>query len=538
MKGRFAHCMSCLLLALLVTSVVPGGQTTNDGPEVGLDDLEARIGTVNLPTGADVIAGHVEFADNDGDYQPTVGHNQFVGKTFFAMSGPTGASAHANTVGFNYYGKTISIAPGIILIYNWWADHWATNGLLNTNTASLPAALPAAIKVFNHSWIGTFGLNSQNNNALRRADFIIVRDDLIMCLGVSNDEPGIPDDDVNVALMSHVYNGITVGVSDGTHMNDPTLGGLDGPGRMQPIIVAPGTKVSWAIPVVAAAGALMTETARNTPLPEGINAAAERSEVIKAMLLAGANHRAGWTNNPATSGPERGVTSQPVDDVFGAGLLDVNISHLILTRGEQDGSPSPPASINAGKTGWDLASVALNSSVYWRLAVCDVAGEVSVAATWHRHTESPFQNADWAVADFTLTLWRIDGQGRLATLVGDPGVPFFAGGNVVSESVVDNLEHLFVTGLEPGEYVIELSRHDGGIAFPDWDAAVAWHVDAPDVPGDANGDCVVGIDDFLIVLGSWGPCPEPCPVVPCPGDFNGDCEVGINDFLAVIGNWG
>ncbi len=536
MKGTSARCAP-VLIAMLVAGSAPGGQTTNDGPEVGLDDLEARIGSANLPDGTGVVVGHVEFEDVDGDYAPTAGHNQFIGKKFFPMSGPTGASAHANNVGFNYYGNTLSIAPGITTIYNWWADNWATTGLLNSNTGSLPVALPAAIKVFNHSWLGTFSFSSQNNNALRRADFVTIRDDLLMCVGVDNDEPGVPDDNINAALMSHVFNGITVGVSDGTHMNDPTLNSLDVPGRMQPIIVAPGTKVSWAVPVVSAASALLTETARTTPLPSGTSASAERSEVIKAVLLAGANHRAGWTNNPSTSGADRGVTSQPVDDVFGCDLLDVNISHLILTRGEQDGAASTPATVNAAHAGWDLVSVDIDGSAYWRLAVCEVAREVSVVATWHRQVQSPFGSADWAVADFTLTLWRVDGGG-LATLVGDPGLPFFGGGNVVSQSDVDNLEHLFVTDLQPGEYVIELQRLDNEAAYPDWEAAVAWHASTPASPGDTDGDCVVGIADFLTVLGTWGTCPEPCPVVPCPGDFDGDCEVGINDFLTVLGNWG
>ncbi len=58
----------------------------------------------------------------------------------------------------------------------------------------------------------------------------------------------------------------------------------------------------------------------------------------------------------------------------------------------------------------------------------------------------------------------------------------------------------------------------------------------PPLPGDLDNDGVVGINDFLIVLGSWGPCPEPCPPI-CGGDADGDCEVGIEDFLIVIGNW-
>ena len=58
-----------------------------------------------------------------------------------------------------------------------------------------------------------------------------------------------------------------------------------------------------------------------------------------------------------------------------------------------------------------------------------------------------------------------------------------------------------------------------------------------DNPADIDGDGVVGINDFLIVLGTWGPCPDPCPPF-CPADVDEDCTVGIGDFLAVLGAWG
>lgn len=536
MNGKLAGC--ALGLLILAPSAAHAGQASNDGEEVGLLDLALRIGADNLPDGTGVVAGHVEFADAEGDYSPNLGLNQFVGKTFTPHSGATGISQHANNVAFNYYGNTLSIAPGITDIHQWEASSWLQTGFLRSNSGADPLALPGGVKVFNHSWIAEFPFSSQNNNALRRADWVILRDDVIMCVGVDNDESGDPDDDINAALMNHLFNGLTVGVDDGSHMNDPTLASLDGPGRMQPIIVAPGAKVSWATPVVAAAAALLVETARTVPLTEGIDPAAERSEVIKAALLAGTQHRPGWTNNPAESGPDRGVTAQPVDDVFGADLLNVDASHWILTRGRQPAESSPPASVTAGHAGWDLATVGPGTSAYWRLAVCGTAAELSAVATWHRQVESPFGNGDWALADFDLRLWRIDAAGQLVTLVGDPGLAYFGGGNVVSQSRVDNLEHLYVTDLEPGQYVLELERLDNETGYPDYDAALAWRLTATAPAGDANDDCIVGVDDFLQVLGTWGPCPDPCPVIPCPADFDGDCDVDINDFLTVIGNWG
>ncbi|NNF43301.1 MAG: hypothetical protein HKN62_09675 [Phycisphaerales bacterium] len=51
-------------------------------------------------------------------------------------------------------------------------------------------------------------------------------------------------------------------------------------------------------------------------------------------------------------------------------------------------------------------------------------------------------------------------------------------------------------------------------------------------PGDADGDCAVGITDLLTVLASWGPC------VDCAGDLNDDGDVGIVDLLLVLSGWG
>ena len=54
-----------------------------------------------------------------------------------------------------------------------------------------------------------------------------------------------------------------------------------------------------------------------------------------------------------------------------------------------------------------------------------------------------------------------------------------------------------------------------------------------DVPvGDLDGDCNVGIIDFLELLSQWGPCSD------CAADLDGDGLVGIIDFLLLLTNWG
>lgn len=54
--------------------------------------------------------------------------------------------------------------------------------------------------------------------------------------------------------------------------------------------------------------------------------------------------------------------------------------------------------------------------------------------------------------------------------------------------------------------------------------------------GDLNGDGTVDVFDLLVLLGSWGPCPDPPDA--CPADLNGDSSVGILDLLILLANWG
>ena len=56
--------------------------------------------------------------------------------------------------------------------------------------------------------------------------------------------------------------------------------------------------------------------------------------------------------------------------------------------------------------------------------------------------------------------------------------------------------------------------------------------DECDDEGDLDGDGTVGVNDLLILLGAWGPCPDPC--LP---DINGDGSVDVLDLLVLLGSW-
>jgi probable HAF family extracellular repeat protein len=56
------------------------------------------------------------------------------------------------------------------------------------------------------------------------------------------------------------------------------------------------------------------------------------------------------------------------------------------------------------------------------------------------------------------------------------------------------------------------------------------------VPGDANGDGSVDVDDLIAVILGWGPCPK--PPADCPSDVNDSGTVDVDDLIMVILNWG
>lgn len=59
---------------------------------------------------------------------------------------------------------------------------------------------------------------------------------------------------------------------------------------------------------------------------------------------------------------------------------------------------------------------------------------------------------------------------------------------------------------------------------------------------DLNADCEIEAADLAMLLGAWGPCPEPCtpgePDETCPADLDGDCEVEAFDLALLLGAWG
>ena len=516
---------AALLTALPLTAALaaPSLLHADVFTDIRYTDLAARLGDAT-PTGAGIGIGQVEAPENAaGSYAPDTALAEFGGKTINLLSG-TGLvpSWHATEVAKNLYGNTLSIARGVTSISSWQVNPWITGGYLRVGSGGTVAPLtpPAGVRVFNHSWIGSFGAAASDNEALRRLDFTVTRDNIFIASGTNNGAGSVAQ-----PMMAYAFNGVTVGLADGNHSNGLTPAGIDGPNRRKPDIVAPGQFTSFSTPVVGAAAALLFDAADSDPAVSG-NSAANRAITVKAALLSGTTHRAGWSNGAPTSGATRGVTTTPLDPLYGADLLNIDRSHRIFTGGEANGATVVLPTTFSRHQGWDyLNGLASGGSVYWSFRVHTPVDEVSVVATWYRQVASNF--ATWNMMDIDLRLLRLVG-GVATPIAGDAGLGVFASGNCESIGVDDNTEHLYIRGLAAGDYVLQASRKAGAqTAMP---IVVAWYMPDTTVLGDLNGDGIVGAADIATLLNQWGG--------PGNADLDGSGSVDAADIAALLSNWG
>ncbi|MDP7030315.1 MAG: hypothetical protein QF733_08855 [Phycisphaerales bacterium] len=494
------------------------------------DDLFDRLGGV-VPSGSEVHAAIVEAEDGEGNYAidectPWACDPEFEGPLVTHKSGSSGTSNHARSVGKKFLGNTDGMAPDLKQIQCFELDDWIGDGGLHVGlNGQLPTG-SGAVKVWNHSWVGDLGNNNTNREALRRMDWMVAHHstDPIVCAGLNNSETQYP-------LLYNAYNVIAVGRRDGAHSWGDVQSPLDGAGRMRPDITGPLFTTSQATATISAAAAVLVDTVR---LDDALPETAESSEVIKAVLMASADHSGQkdnsgdiWSNEPDADGPDRGRTSRPLDPIVGAGHLDVDAAHRVLTAGWQPGAPDTDAPADAPVDGWSLESMAAGDVVQWRLGWLTETDSLSLVATWHRTVETNFNVT--SVADCRLEMLRV-AAGSTHTLVGTEAGEVFDAGNVVSESSVDNVEHLYVEGLRPGHYIIRLSRDDH--AEGQADVAIAWTIDGDLTDPDLDNDGAVGVRDLLELLQQWPLCNA------CDADLTGDGNLDLDDLIMLLQFWG
>lgn len=395
--------------------------------------LQAELGA-SLPTGAGipVMMSEANAGGSPPVYLPQAttgtvpfaGEGGLAGKTLTPWSGASTASGHAANVANLFCGSFQSVAPGVTELHLWLADDFANNLLANpipTFTGS----------VQNHSWVGDFGNDTTNTALLRRFDFMANRDLVIASTPLNNGS-------TMVKLLSNAYHGITSGLRNGGHPQTHTL--IDGLGRMKPDIVVEDTVTSNAAPAVASAATLLLDAIR-PDFPD-----ADDSRVVKAILLSGASKKnlPGW---------RRVSTSRPYDEILGAGELNVLHAHRILAAGRQTASGSAYRALS----GWDkTTSSSTSPRRYFFKLLPGQWGTISATITWHRTI--PGNYASSTLANMNLHLKNASG---------------FSVGTTIDESLsaVDNVEHIFLRHLPPGDYVLEVSSGTTNVTY-----GIAWEV--------------------------------------------------------------
>ncbi len=252
------------------------------------------------------------------------------------------------------------------------------------------------------------------------------------------------------------------------------------------------------------------------------------------------------------------VTCSPLPQVYGFALGGAQITHFIQA--------SYPRSDFLGRV------LYFNGGTFGDLTAIDaISGEVAWTADAHHYpvvdsqsnVYSSLQDADLHVVSYDpdgSTRWVSAEAGHVYKMLAvnpDDASVLYAGSDpynppdfVTSVSAADGSVEWSVP-LRPmipynDEEIVwseeAVYSPDGATAyFTTWadnNARVPamWAVAASEGgPGDLDGDGVVGVTDFLALLGAWGACTDPPD--PCPADLDGDDNVGVTDLLNLLGNW-
>jgi hypothetical protein len=463
----------------------------------------------NAPDGSGVPVTQAEAPSGDPPaYMPNVADGQLTGKSINDKSGtnPAGsASGHATSVGKMFYGSSSSIAPEIGTVNAYDANHWLSNGYLNTiNGFVKPVSV--SDRISNHSWIGSYSDNAVDLDVVKRVDWVVNNDEFIQVVGLKNNTS------TNSPLLSAAFNVIAVGVTDGVHGRSTVA--LTAPyvsGRTRPELVVPFTYTSSSTPVIAAAAALLVEVGHAKPSlstdPEGTSTSnregdmiynAERSEVVKAVLMAGADRVTDNSTNPdpATPGDITDYRIDPanqsgngLDVRFGAGQLNIYNSVHILMAGEQNSvEDENAAGGNIGSYGFDYdpSFGSGSSNVTGSYTFSTGASQVVLTATlaWNVDVADGSRNSfpgAAALYDMDLRLYDETGGGHVLV--------------VESAGTIDNTENIWIQ-LDAGkDYLLEVAPKAGQASF-EWDYALAWQMtDSVDTDNDGIPNIIDTDDD-------------------------------------------
>lgn len=409
---------------------------------IGITAAEQRLGEA-APIGRGVVLGHVE--GSSGNYIPKVDAPWFEGVNFTNRSGPSKPFGHATGTASVIYGRN-GLAPGVESVHLFASSPWLTDGYLRANRSARPPDRQP-IRVFTHSWISDDRKGAEA--VLRRVDFDVDRRGVVYCVGVNNRRTSaVP------AMLASAHNVIAVGTAGANGASSGGYTRIERVGRCKPDIVGPEGLTSFTTPAVAACVARLLEAADT--LPEEVDrAAAARPETIKAVLLAGATKPDFWQ-------PEEG---RPLDEHFGAGIAHFDRSLRILQGSRL---PDDDASINTDQA-WTMIELTGGQTRSFSFGSERPFSPLSIALAWHRRIAGQVVRVPQLGQDVWINTPRLADFDLKLVMIDDAGVERIVG---LSDSEIDNVEHLYFEQLPAGRYRLDVTRLTDEYDEP-WTAALA-----------------------------------------------------------------
>ncbi len=437
--------------------------------DIGFTDLELELGSA-LPDAGSISVTQVEAILSEACAPDKTlaefSHITFIDKTSTIC---TGTSAQATSVATNFYGADTSSSSAIGSVDLFERNDWIFSFLNMSTPADEPKI--SGTRLANHSWVGNATTVGANTSILGRVDFVVEQDEFIQVVTMS----ATPDTE---HLLSDSFNAIVAGLSNGTSgVGTTALSSVYTAGRARPDIVAPESTVSSASPRVASAAALLMDYAHTKlSLSHGSTYNrdssftiynAERSETIKAALMAGADRNTAGNTNSADITDYRvdaaNRTTNGLDTRFGAGQVNVYNSYHVLAAGEQSSTEEGGTTITSTGFDYDSAFGGLNGTsntvATYSFSTGAIGGQnLKAALVWNLKHRGLLQ--DDILYDLDLQLIDVTASDAVVAS---------------STSTIDNTENIWFDLASNNEYQLKVIPGVGQPAF-EWDYALAWQV--------------------------------------------------------------
>lgn len=253
-----------------------------------------------------------------------------------------------------------------------------------------------------------------------------------------------------------------------------------------------GDGTSFAAPVVSGGVALL----KGYSIMHGMVPTSFDSRVIKAVLMNSATKLEGWTNGQVVNELGVTVTTQALDWVLGAGMLDLNKAYDQYISGTQDVEGVGGGVI--AKLGWDYGEIEIHQHNDYRINLTlEATAVLDVTLSWFRNLGLPVltDNADATLQ--TLTTEDI-GFANIYLEIWDADFTHLFARSMADYNTVQELRYSLP---RDGDYALRVIYDKQLYGVPDLEGyGLAWYVESVEEVPEPGAVALVGLG----VVIAWG----------------------------------